>query len=93
MFGPLAALASGGQVGDLDGGGSATDRRACQVLRCGLVMLVQAGGAGIGLHPEGGERKKAEKRGITMQKGLVCKMNGITQIQLVLHNTCHNFHH
>lgn len=51
MFGPLAALASGGQVGDLDGGGSAPDRRACQVFGCGLVLLVQAGGAGIGLHP------------------------------------------
>lgn len=34
MFGSLAALASGRQVGDLDGGGSAPDRRACQVLGC-----------------------------------------------------------
>ncbi len=57
VFGSLAALAGGGQVGDLDGGGGAPDRRACQVLGCGLVMLVQAGGAGIGLHPEGGERQ------------------------------------
>lgn len=56
MFGPLAALASGGQVGDLDGGGSAPDRRACQVLGSRLVMLVQTGAAGIGLHPEEGER-------------------------------------
>lgn len=58
VFGPLAALAGGGQVGDLDGGGSAADRRTSQVLRCRLVMLVQAGGAGIGLHPKGGERKE-----------------------------------
>lgn len=29
VFGPLAALAGGGQVGDLDGGGGAPDRRAC----------------------------------------------------------------
>lgn len=34
VFGPLAALAGGGQVGDLDGGGSAADRRARQVLGC-----------------------------------------------------------
>lgn len=53
VFGPLAALASWRQVGDLDGGGSAADRRACQVLGCGLVMLVEAGGAGIRLHAEG----------------------------------------
>lgn len=58
MFGSLAALASGGQVGDLDGGGSAPDRRARQVLGCGLVMLVQTGAAGIGLHPEEGDRQK-----------------------------------
>lgn len=57
MFGPLAALASGGQVGDLDGGGGAADRRARQVLGCRLVMLVQAGSAGVGLHPEGTERE------------------------------------
>ncbi|MEQ2184795.1 hypothetical protein GOODEAATRI_011778, partial [Goodea atripinnis] len=29
VFGPLAALARGGQVGDLDGGGSAAHRGAC----------------------------------------------------------------
>lgn len=34
VFRPFAALAGGGQVGDLDGGGSAADRRACQVLGC-----------------------------------------------------------
>lgn len=34
VFGPLATLAGGGQVGDLDGGGSAADRRACQVFCC-----------------------------------------------------------
>lgn len=56
MFGPLAALASGGQVGDLDGGGGTPHRRARQVLGCGLVMLIQAGGAGIGFNPEGGRR-------------------------------------
>lgn len=59
VFGPLAALASGGQVGDLDGGGSAPHRGARQVLCCGLVVLVQTGGAGIGFHPEGGEKKEA----------------------------------
>lgn len=66
MFGPFAALASGGQVGDLDGGGSAPDRRARQVLGCGLVMLVQAGGAGIGFHPE--EKGRGGEKG-----GLLCK--------------------
>lgn len=64
MFGPLAALASGGQVGDLDGGGSAPDRRACQVLGCRLVMLVQAGGAGVDFHPEGGEEKRRQRKGV-----------------------------
>lgn len=34
VFGPLAALAGGGQVGDLDGGGSAADGRAREVLGC-----------------------------------------------------------
>ena len=53
VFGPLAALAGGGQVGDLDGGGGAANRRPRQVLGCRLVMLVQTGGAGIGLHPVG----------------------------------------
>lgn len=77
MFGPLAALASGGQVGDLDGGGRAPDGRACQVLGCGLVMLVQAGAAGVGLHPEEGER---QRKVVTMQKDLLCKMDGIIQI-------------
>lgn len=61
MFGPLAALASRGKVGDLDGGGGAADRRSCQVLGCGLVMLVQTGGAGIGLHPVEGEREQVER--------------------------------
>lgn len=56
MLGPLAPLAGGGQVGDLDGGGSAADRRACQVFSCRLVVLVQAGVAGVGLHPEAEER-------------------------------------
>lgn len=56
VFGPLAALAGRGQVGDLDGGGGVPDRRASQVLGCRLVMLVQAGGAGIRLHP--GERQQ-----------------------------------
>lgn len=59
MFGPLAALAGGGQVCDLDSGGSAADRRACQVLGCRLVMLIQAGGAGIGLHTA--EHRETEK--------------------------------
>lgn len=69
MFGPLAALASGGQVGDLDGGGRAPDGRARQVLGCGLVMLVQAGAAGIGLHPEEGGRQREK---VTMQKKVYC---------------------
>lgn len=45
VFGPLAALAGGGQVGHLDGGGSAADGRTRQVFGCRLVMLVQAGAA------------------------------------------------
>lgn len=61
MFGPLAALASRGQVGDLDGGRSAADRRPRQVLGCGLVMLVQTGGTRIGLHPVGEKRKPVER--------------------------------
>lgn len=64
MFGPLAALAGGGQVGDLDGRGSAPHRRACQVFGCGLVMLVQAGAAGIRFHTEG-----REKNGMGGKKG------------------------
>lgn len=57
MFGPLATLTGGGQVGDLDGGGSAADWRACQVFSCRLMVLVQAGVAGVGLHPEAEERR------------------------------------
>lgn len=34
VFGPLAALTGGGQVGDLDGGGGALDWGAAQVLGC-----------------------------------------------------------
>ena len=53
VLGPLAALAGGGQVGDLDGGGGGA---ACggtsQVLGGTLVLQVQAGAAGVGLHPE-----------------------------------------
>lgn len=45
VFGPLAALTGGGQVGDLDGGRGALDWGAAQVLGCRLVMLVQAGAA------------------------------------------------
>ena len=52
VLGPLAALAGGGQVGDLDGGGGGA---ACggtsQVLGGALVLQVQAGAAGVGLHP------------------------------------------
>lgn len=62
VFRPLATLAGGGQVRDLDGGRSAADRRACQVLSCGLMVLVQAGAAGVSLNPEAGER------GITQHK-------------------------
>ena len=40
MFWSFAALASGGQIGDLDGGRGAADRRSRQVLSCRLVMLV-----------------------------------------------------
>lgn len=80
MFGPLAALAGGGQVCDLDGGGSAADRRACQVLGCRLVMLVQAGGAGIGLHPD--EQRKREKRGDYYR--IQYKYSIITQVQVIL---------
>lgn len=80
VFGPLAALASGGQVGDLNGGGSTPDRRACQVLGCRLVMLVQAGAAGISFHPVKGE---GQRKGVTMLKGFLqrtglCKYNIIT---------------
>lgn len=64
VFGPLATLASGGQVGDLDGGGSAADRRACQVFSCWLMVLVQAGAAGVGLNPEAGERCYSTQDGI-----------------------------
>lgn len=52
VFGPLAALARGRQVGDLDGGWSAADWRGRQVFGCGLVILVQAGATGVGLHAE-----------------------------------------
>lgn len=52
VFGSFASLASGGQVGDLDGGGSTPDRRACQVLGCRLVVLFQVGAARIGLYPD-----------------------------------------
>lgn len=39
-------------------------------------MLVQAGGAGIGLHPGGGEKhRKGGGGGVTMQKGLLCEMD------------------
>lgn len=51
VFGSLAPLASGGKVGHLDGGGGAPHRRARQVFGCRLVMLIQTGTAGIGLHP------------------------------------------
>lgn len=37
-------------------------------------MLVQAGGAGIGLHPGGGEKHR-KGGGVTMQKGLLCEMD------------------
>lgn len=58
VFGPLAALAGGGQVGHLDGGGGAADGRARQVFSGRLVELIQAGVAGVGLHPGGrGEMK------------------------------------
>lgn len=53
MLWPLAALAGGGQVGNLDGGGGAAGWGACQVLGCRLVILVQTGGAGVGFHTEG----------------------------------------
>lgn len=58
VFGPLAALACRGQVGDLDGGGGAADRGARQVFGCRLVLLVQAGAAGVGLHTGGVEENK-----------------------------------
>lgn len=57
VFGPLAALSGGGQVGDLDGGRTAPDGGARQVLRCRLVVLVQTGGAGICFYPEGEQNK------------------------------------
>lgn len=58
VFGPLAALACRRQVGDLDGGGSAADWGARQVFGCRLVMLVQAGAAGVSLHTGGGTKNK-----------------------------------
>lgn len=51
VLGPLAPLASGGKVGHLDGGGGAPHRRARQVFGRRLVMLIQTGAAGVGLHP------------------------------------------
>lgn len=51
VLGPLAARPRGGQVGDLDGGGRGRAGRAGQVLSSRLVLLVQTGGAGVGLHP------------------------------------------
>lgn len=62
VFGPLAALACRGQVGDLDGGGGAADRGARQVFGCRLVVLVQAGAAGVGLHPGGGMEQKNKSK-------------------------------
>lgn len=59
VFGPLAALASRGQVSDLDGGGSAANRRASQILGCRLVLLVQTSAAGIGLNTK--KMKEEEK--------------------------------
>lgn len=50
VFGSLTALPGGGKVGDLDGGGGAADWGAGQVLGCRLVVLIQAGAAGVGLH-------------------------------------------
>ena len=59
MLGPLAALAGGGQVGDLDGGGGSAACGGARQVLCGtLVLQVQAGAAGIGLHPEVWERER-----------------------------------
>lgn len=66
MLGSLAPLAGGGEVGHLDGGGSAPDGRTSQVFGCRLVMLVQTGAAGIGLHPG----QKNRTKGITGQTRL-----------------------
>ncbi len=92
VFGPLAALASGGQVGDLDGGGGAADRRACQVFGCRLVMLVQAGAAGIRFHTVDGEGKTKEE--VTVQKG--SKLVGgmvisIAQIVAISSSSCYSW--
>jgi len=63
VLGPLAALAGGGQVGHLDGGrGGAACGGARQVLGGTLVLQVQAGAAGVGLHPGvWGERERGRE--------------------------------
>lgn len=80
VFGSLAPLARGGKVGHLDGGGGAPRRGARQVFGCRLVMLIQTGAAGIGLHP-GWTHKKTDwvqKQGENLPVDISHNIHGYT---------------
>lgn len=58
MLGPLAALAGGGQVCDLNSGGVRGSRGAGKIFSGRLVLLVKTCGAGVKFYTVEKEEKK-----------------------------------